>query len=145
MRDRSPAPSSPEEEVARQRLEELRLALLRLHKTLIDSERLSYETTVGATPSPTQFLRLLIGDPSFAWLQPWSRLIVAMDEALEEEGPLTRDGVDTLVRRASLLLVASGEGDECSGPYFVALQRDPDVVLAHAAVSRLIRPRDRGA
>ena len=129
-------PSSPELEGAHQRLSELRLALLHLHKALVDSERVSYEKTVGTIPSPNHFLRLLTQDPWFAWLQPFSQLIVAMDEALEEREPLTLAVVDALVRQTRLLLVASESGEGFSRHYDDALQRDPDVVMAHAEAAR---------
>ena len=125
-----------------QDLTALRHALLTLHKTLVDSERESYERTVGAIQSQNQFLQLLIRDPWFAWLQPFSQLIVAMDEALEEKEPLTAGHVEALVKQTRLLLVVSEAGEGVSQHYFDALQRDPDVVLAHAKVSRLVKSRD---
>src|SRR5450432_1658118 len=128
---------SPEHEDLRRRLSALRLALLDLHKALVDSERVSYEKTVGAIASPNHFLQLLTRDPWFAWLQPFSQLIVAMDEALEEKEPLTMAGWDALMKQTKLLLVASESGEGFSGHYYAALQRDPDVVLAHAEVSKL--------
>ena len=124
-----------------QRLEPVRNALLDLHKTLVDAERVSYEQTVGAISSPQHFLQLLMGDPWFAWLQPISQLIVAMDEALEEKKPLTEAAVDALVNQTRLLLVATEEGDGFSKHYFDALQSDPGVVLAHAVVAKLLGPR----
>ena len=124
-----------------QRLQALRDALLALHKALVDSERISYEQTIGAIQSPNHFLQLLTGDPWFAWLQPMSHLIVAMDEALDEAEPLTMAAVDVLAKQTRDLLVASEEGEGFSKHYFDALQRDPDVVLAHAEVARLFGPR----
>jgi hypothetical protein len=127
---------------ARQRLEELRLALLGLHKALVDSERVSYEKTVGQIPSPNHFLQLLTRDPWFAWLQPFSQLIVTMDEAVEAKEPLTMAGVDALKNQTRRLLVATENGEGFSGHYFAALQRDPDVVLAHAKVAGLLPPSE---
>ena len=124
-----------------ERLQQLRHALLNLHKALVDSERVSYEQTIGTIPSPSQFLQLLTSDPWFAWLHPMSQLIVAMDEALDGEEPLTMADVDALVRQIRLLLVASENGEGFSKHYFEALQRDPDVVLAHAEVAKLLGSR----
>jgi|ERR1035437_10109787 hypothetical protein len=126
-----------------QRLQPLRNALLDLHKALVDSERVSYEQTIGTIPSPNHFLQLLTSDPWFAWLHPLSQLIVAMDEALDEKEPLTSAGVDVLVNQTRLLLVASETGDGFSKHYFDALQRDPDVVLAHAVVAKLLGPKKK--
>ena len=126
---------------AQQWLQPLRNALLALHKTLVDSERVSYEQTIGTIPSPNHFLRLLTSDPWFAWLHPLSQLIVAMDEALDKKEPLTMANVDALVNQTRLLLVVSESGDGFSKHYFDALQREPDVVLAHAEVAKLLGPR----
>ena len=117
----------------------LRDDLLSLHKALVDSERVTYEQTIGAIPSPNHFLQLLTRDPWFAWLQPLSQLIVVMDEALDEKEPLTTAGVDALFQQTRNLLVVSEEGDGFSKHYFDALQRDPDVVLAHAEVAKLLK------
>lgn len=121
-----------------QRLQKVRNALLRLHKVLVESERVTYEKVVGAIQSPNQFLQLLIDDPWFAWLQPLSQLIVAMDEAQDAKEPATDAEAQALIRQAKLLLVASEEGEGFSRHYFDALQRDPDVVLAHADVTKFL-------
>jgi hypothetical protein len=124
-----------------QRLQELRNELLNLHKALVDSERVSYEKTVGGISSPNHFLRLLTTDPWFAWLQPVSQLIVAMDEALEAKQPATDADAEALIKQTRLLLVASEDGEGFSRHYFDALQRDPDVVLAHAVAAKLFNVR----
>jgi len=123
---------------SRQLLVQVRNALLTLHKALIDGERERYESTIGQIKSPNQFLHLLTHDPWFVWLQPFSQLIVTMDELLEEKEPLTVAGVETLVRQTRLLLVPGEQAEGFSGHYFVALQANPDVVLAHAAAKDLI-------
>jgi hypothetical protein len=123
----------------KERFQQLRNELVALHKTLVDSERVTYEQTIGAIASPNHFLQLLTRDPWFAWLQPLSQLIVVMDEALDEKEPLTNPGVDALFDQARLLLVPTEEGHGFSKHYFDALQRDPDVVLAHADVAKLLK------
>ena len=125
----------------RQPLQEHRDALLRLHKVLIESERVGYEKTVGTIQSPNHFFQLLTNDPWFAWLSPVSQLIVAMDEALDAKEPLTSATVDALTNHSSLLLVPSEEGEGFGRHYFDALQRDPDVVLEHAEVTKLRKLR----
>jgi hypothetical protein len=132
-------PISPEPAALRPRLAELREALLLLHKALLESERISYEATFGKIKSPYQFLQLLTNDPWFAWLNPMTKLIAAMDERLEAKEPLTASAVDELVARARTLLVATEAGEGFSRHYDEALQRTPDVVLAQATVAKLLR------
>jgi len=132
-------PIQPEPAGARQRLTELRDALLRLHKALMETERAGYEQTFGKISSPYQFLKLLTEDPWFAWFRPVSQLIAVMDEAMDAKEPLTLAGVDALVNRTKLMLVPAESGEGFSQHYDEALQRDPDVVFAHAAVAKLLR------
>lgn len=131
----------PEPAGARERLAALREALLNLHKALLDSERISYEASFGHITSPYQFLHLVTHDPWFAWLAPVTRLITTTDEMLEAKEPLTADGVDAIAREAGALLVASAEGKGFSRHYDEALQRSPEVILAHAAAAKLIRAK----
>ena len=123
------------------RLPELRDALLKLHKALVVSERVTYEKTIGVIQSPSHFLQLLTTDPWFAWLQPLSQLIVVMDEAMGTKEPLASTTTDALVKQTRALLVASEVGEGFSKHYDDALQRDPDVVLAQADVARLLGDR----
>jgi hypothetical protein len=129
----------PEPREIHQRLQALRDSLLSLHKTLVDSERVEYEKTMGKIQSPNHILKLLVSDPWFAWLSPLSQLIVSMDEALGGKKPLTNAIVGALEKQTNEMLVASETETGFSGHYFEVLQRDPDVVLAHAEVMKLRR------
>jgi hypothetical protein len=126
---------------SRKRLQDVRHALVVLHKALVDSERVTYEKTFGAIQSPNRFLQLLTGDPWFAWLQPFSQLIVSLDEILDEEEALTAAGVDAAVKQTRALLAPSESGDGFARHYFEALQRDPDVVVAHGELFKLFGRR----
>jgi hypothetical protein len=128
----------PQDAATRQPLQELRDALLDLHKTLIDSERAVYESNVGPIHSPHHFFQLVSSDPWFAWLRPVSQLIVAMDEALDAEEPLTSDSVNALMNESVFLLLPAEKGGAFGERYMAALQRDPQVVLAHAKAAKRI-------
>jgi hypothetical protein len=127
----------------RERLSQLREALLHLHKALVDSERISYEQNIGTITSPNHFLKLLTDDPWFVWLHPLSLLIVEMDEALDAKAktPLTGEAAAVLVKRTAELLVATETGEGFSRNYFDVLQRDPNVVMAHAEAAKWFRSR----
>jgi hypothetical protein len=134
----------PEPNGARLRLTTVREALLKLHKALLDSERTSYERTFGKITSPYQFLKLVTEDPWFGWLQPVTHLVADVDTALDAKVPLTTAGVEDLIARARKLLVPSEGGEGFAQHYDEALQRDPDVVFAHAAVAKLLRIQTGG-
>ena len=124
----------------REALGALREKLYALHKALIDSERVEYESSFGTIATPNHFLKLLIDDPWFAWLRPFSAMVAAIDERMDAEEPLTTSDLQHAREQAHALLRASEEGDGFGRSYFESLQREPDVVLAHAAVMKLLRP-----
>jgi hypothetical protein len=74
-----------------QRLREVRAALLRLHKVLLNSERDVYEQLHGRIQSNGQFFQLVLEDEWFSWLRPFSQFIVQIDEALSAKEPITLD------------------------------------------------------
>jgi len=133
---------TPDQEEIRKPLVELHGALLKLHKALIDSERVVYENSVGPISSPNHFFQLLTNDPWFAWLRPISQLIVAVDETLDSKEPLTNADVDAVMSQSVFLLVPAKSGGEFGDRYVAALQRDPRVVLTHAQVAKRIGSRE---
>jgi hypothetical protein len=120
-----------------QALNELRTAFLDLHKTLLESERVGYEQAFGTIPSPGAFLQLTIRDPWFAWLHPLSEFITSLDEREEAEQPVTKRDVEHLLKKGRALLTPEETGEGFGKHYFEALQRDPDVVLAHGKIAKM--------
>ncbi|HTB86275.1 MAG TPA: hypothetical protein VK742_21685 [Candidatus Sulfotelmatobacter sp.] len=123
----------------RRQLVELREALQQLHKTLLASERMSYETSFGVTLSPYQFLQLLTNDPWFTWLAPVTQLLADLDVRLDDKKSLTVADVQLLSRRAKLLLTPTETGEGFSRQYDEVLQRDPDVLFGHVVMAKLLR------
>ena len=132
-------PTGPHTDLPRRRLVDLRHGLLRLHKALLDSERLSYERIHGRIASRGEFFQLVVGDSWFAWLHRVSELVVQIDEMLDAEDAATAIDATRVIDQARMLLKPSEEGAGFGKHYYDALQRDPDVVLAHAAVKKLLR------
>jgi hypothetical protein len=125
----------------RQRLAMVRPALQALHKALLDSERVSYETSFGATVSAYQFLQLLTSDPWFAWLAPVTHLLADMDALLDAKTPLTAIAVETLLQKTKSLLTPTETGEGFSRQYDEVLQRDPEVLFAHVALAKALRAK----
>ncbi len=122
----------------RQRLSALREKLLHLHKMLLDDERAVYERTFGRIKTSGDFFRLVVGDEWFAWLRQVSALIVRIDELLESEEENTAPAAQKVIIYTRSLLTPTEDGDGFGRSYFVAIQREPRVVLAHAEVRRLL-------
>lgn len=120
-------------------LDNLFPALLRLHKALLDDERVAYERVHGRIPSNGAFLQLVLNDAWFAWLRPLSQSIAKLDELSESDDPASRDAIPALLASVQTLMLPTEEGEGFSRQYHDALQRSPDVVLAHAAVRTLLK------
>ncbi len=128
-------------------LDNLFPALLRLHKALLDDERVAYERVHGRIPSNGAFLQLALNDAWFAWLRPLSQSIAKLDELSESDDVASREMIPALLVSVQTLLMPTEEGEGFSRQYHDALQRSPDVVLAHAAVRSLLMqfiPKKRG-
>jgi hypothetical protein len=108
-----------------------------LHRLLLDRERASYEARHGAIPAGNA-LDLVLHDTHFAWLRTLSSVMAKIDEVVDAADPVTERDVEA-VRRELYRLLKSADTDEFQEKYRDALQASPDVVMAHAAVSVLLR------
>lgn len=127
-------------EGTRQRLRDVRSALLRLHKTLLDFERESYERQHGRISNSYEFLNLVMHNPWFAWLRHLSELIVQVDELLDARDSASESTAAALIEQSRLLLTPSEAGDEFQQKYFASVQQSPEVVLAHGEFAKLLGP-----
>lgn len=130
--------TAPVSDLTRHRLRDIRQALLHLHKALLETERVSFERARGRISGSGEFLQLVTRDPWFSWLHPLSELIVQIDELLDAEEPATERDAGNLMDQARTLLRPSEGGAGFERKYYDALQNGPDVVLAHAGVSKLL-------
>ncbi len=121
---------------ARERLIALRLALLRVHKALLDMERREYERANGKV-SVGELFRLVIDHQQFGWLHNISEFVVRLDETLAGENPVTPEDVRTAISLARKMFAPSESGDAFQKKYFDAIQLDPSVVIDHAELARL--------
>jgi hypothetical protein len=118
-------------------LADLRLGLLRLHKALLEMERINYEKVSGQVNSG-ELLQLVLSHPQFGWLRIISALVVEIDEVLNgEDSAKVRDFAE-LTSQARRLLTAP-ENQEFKTKYQASLQNEPAVVMAHANVMQLLR------
>jgi hypothetical protein len=122
----------------RRTLLDVRYGLLGLHKALIVAEQLTFERVYGRVDSTGQLLQLVMSDPWFTWLHPLSNLVVRIDELLDEDCELTVEDVAVLLTEARGLIRPSELGDGFERSYYEALQRAPEVVMAHCEMKKLL-------
>ena len=122
-----------------QQVRNVRTVLLRLHKELLESERLVYEQFYGKIPSKGEFFRLVIGHDWFSWLRPISQFIVQIDETLSAKESVTLDQANQLLDEARKLLSPLEDGTTLQKRYYRAIQHYPDIALLHAEISQLLK------
>ncbi len=122
----------------REALTNARHGLLSLHKALIVAEQLTFERIYGRVDSTGQLLQLVMNDPWFTWLHPLSNMVVRIDELLDADEELTVDDVAHLMTEIRALIRPSELGDGFERSYYEALQRAPDVVIAHCEMKKLL-------
>lgn len=113
-------------------------ALLRLHKALLDDERVAYERVHGRISSNGAFLQLVLNDAWFAWLRSLSQLMTKLDELSESKEASASVEIPAVFQSIRTLLTPTEAGEGFSRQYHDALQRSPDVVLAHAAARAVL-------
>lgn len=122
-----------------QKLREVRTALLRLHKALLEFERVGYEQFFGRIQSKGEYFQLVINHDWFSWLRPISQFIAQVDEALSnKEEPITVGQANEFLNTARQLVKPDQEGSIAEKRYYQAIQRDPNIALMHAEVSQLL-------
>jgi len=128
--------SSPN--AVRHHLQQVRSAFLRLHKALLDSERVLYEQFYGRIPSSGEFFRLVIGHEWFNWLRPMSQFIASVDETLSTKEPLTLERANELLEEARRINYLSEDGTPEQQRYYYAIQRDPNIAIMYVEVGELL-------
>ena len=120
-------------------LQNARNLLLKLHKLLIDRERAAYEDTNGPVGS-AEFVNLLIGDPSFAWLRRFSTLIVEVDEMFDQKDGIESTRVDELLEKVRNLIEMKDTDDDFRTKYQESLRTDINLAELQKEINDAITP-----
>jgi hypothetical protein len=118
-------------------LREVRSELLHLHQTLLNMERRNFERIHGSVTSG-ELLQLVLNHPQFAWLRTISALVTQIDELLDTDEPAADEEVIALIAQAKQLFALT-ENEEFRIKYQAALQHEPEVVMVHSALMKLLR------
>ncbi len=119
------------------KLDKLRRALLQLHKTLLDAQRIRYEREYGRVESRGELLALVLEDASFEWLRVLSALIARLDEFAETDDKDLSGELRAVIDRVRTLVRFEGN-EGFTGPYREIVEAVPDALVAHVQLSRLL-------
>jgi len=118
-------------------LDKLRTALLQLHKTLLDAQRIRYERENGRVESRGELLALVLEDASFEWLRVLSALIARLDELAEADDRDASGEMRGVIEKLRTLVRFEGN-EGFTGPYREIVEAVPDALVAHVQLSRLL-------
>ncbi|NWF72206.1 MAG: hypothetical protein HXY51_04040 [Nitrospirae bacterium] len=136
----SPFTQSAQADPPRRTLLEVHQRLTALYSALIVAEQATYERIHGRVASSDELIQLLLNDPWFTWLRPVLDLLLRIELLLEDNAfDITHDNMEHLVAEVRNLTRPSIEGDGFERAYYEALNRAPDVVLAHFHVTRALQ------
>lgn len=118
-------------------LDTLRPALLELHRTLLDAQRVRYEREYGRVESRGELLDLVLRDASFEWLRVLSALIAGLDElAAVDDRDVSGEMRGVIDRLRALVRFEGNSG--FTVPYREIIEAVPDALVAHVQLSRLL-------
>ena len=118
---------------------EVHQRLLSLYSALIAAERLTYERILGRVGSTDDLLQLVLNNPWFTWLYPMLDLLLRIEQLLDDDAfDITHENIEHLVAEVRTVTRPSIEGDGFERAYYEALNRAPEVVLAHFQVTRVL-------
>lgn len=123
----------------RQQLKVVRNLMLKLHKALLDSEKVVYEQQYAQIKNNMEFFKLVLEHEHFAWLRVMSKYIVEIDEAMAAKEPVAIEELVGLLDKATAMLQPNPMGDLLSQRYYAAIERDPVIARMHVEASALVR------
>lgn len=122
---------------------ELRHAVLDLHKTLMDAQRIRYEKLHGRISTSGEFLGLVLEHPQFSWLRALSSLIARLDEWIDDEKSEPEE-LTALVAALHTLVEPNSAHAVFSAAYWEIVNNVPEATIEHVKLWRLLEAADPG-
>lgn len=120
------------------RVEALRHALLELHKSMLDAQRIEYERAYGRVETRGEFLGLVLNHAEFEWLRLLSALIAQLDEWAEGQDAESEGELDGIIQALRGLIRRDGVNPAFSARYWQMVEGEPAVTVAHVKTWRLV-------
>ena len=118
--------------------DQLRSALLNLHRELLTAQVIEVEKATGRTMTPNDQLSAALQDPRFAWLRELSSLLALLDAeaAAKPDGPIPEE--PPALEQIETLLNPPDPDTSFGRRYLQELQNNPAAVMAHRDVTALL-------
>ena len=119
-------------------LKEIRNELLKLHKTLMDIEKVNYEAEFGKI-TPTQLLQMLFDNKRFVWLRTISILVTEYDELFADKKGMDQDLAISLLEKTKQLFDESDNFTEFKNKFKVNLDTESSVAIHYDKLLNLLK------
>ncbi|MBE9032882.1 hypothetical protein IQ266_24400 [filamentous cyanobacterium LEGE 11480] len=127
-------------DTAIEQLKQVRMGLLRLHKALLDAEKITYEQANGRIANNMEFFGLVLNHEWFQWLRPMSGLIAEVDEAVgNKKSPITADIAVRYLEQVTQLVAVHPTDKGNALKYYEAIERDPNVAQLHVTLTQILQ------
>ncbi len=118
-------------------LRDVRHPLLALHRSVLVHLRARHEAEFGPV-SPGEFLQIVINGSAYRWLTPFSTLITALDDVLDD-ADATAD-MRIAHAKAVVDMFSAGTRDPAFAERFLPLLQDsPEIAVTNGQVAQVVR------
>ncbi len=122
------------------RVDEVRHAMLELHRRMIDAQRIQYERLHGRIATTNEFLGLVLEHPEFEWIRALSALVAQLDEWRENEEANAADEEDleAILETLRRLIQRNGPNTQFAARYWEMIDSTPEVLIEHVKLTRIL-------
>jgi hypothetical protein len=122
------------------RVDEVRHAMLELHRRMIDAQRIQYERLHGRIATTNEFLGLVLEHPEFEWIRALSALVAQLDEWRENEEANAADEEDfeAILETLRRLVQRNGPNTQFAARYWEMIDSTPEVLIEHVKLTRIL-------
>lgn len=118
-------------------VEDVRHAMLELHRRLIDAQRIQYEKRHGRVETASEFLGLVLEHPDFEWIRALSALVAQLDEWREDE-KREEQQLQAILDTLRRLIQPQGANVGFGKNYWEMVEATPEVLIEHVKLTRLL-------
>lgn len=120
------------------KVEEVRRAMLELHRRMIDAQRIRYERLHGRIETTSQFLGLVLEHPDFEWIRALSALVAQLDEWRDAAGEASDQELAAIFEALRRLIQRDGPNAAFTSKYWEMVETTPEVLVDHVKLWRIL-------
>lgn len=120
------------------KVDEVRRAMLELHRRMIDAQRIRYERLHGRIETTSQFLGLVLEHPDFEWIRALSALVAQLDEWRDAAEGASDQELQDILDALRRLIQREGSNARFTQKYWEMVESTPEVLVDHVKLWRIL-------